>query len=219
VGRNSRNAAVNQLKQIETNNTMANNEQPKPPGAGKSSLDLIDPDILFRYLDLKKGSVMLDAGSGAGAYSLAAVEHIGNEGLIYAVDMWEEGIATLKNNIDSKGINTIRPITADIRERIPVIDDHSVDICLMATVLHDIVETGNASGALSEIARVLRPKGQLAIIEFKKIEGPPGPPLKIRLSPDEVEHMVAPFRFRKQGTPVEVGAHNYLVMFHIEVLD
>lgn len=193
---------------------MENNQHPKPPGAGKSSLDLIDPEILFRHLDLKKGSIMLDAGCGAGAYTLAAVDYIDHEGLIYAVDMWEEGIATLKVNVASKGIHTIRPIAADIRERIPGIEDHSVDICLMATVLHDIVEAGNETGALSEIARVLCPKGQLAIIEFKKIEGPPGPPLKIRLSPDEVEQMVSFFGFRKHGTPVEIGPHNYLIMFH-----
>ena len=82
----------------------------------------------------------------------------------------------------------------------------------MATVLHDLVEAGTAAGALAELARVIKPGGRLAIVEFDKIDGPPGPPRHIRLDPAEVEALVAPYGFARQQT-VKLGPYNYLMTF------
>ena len=82
----------------------------------------------------------------------------------------------------------------------------------MATVLHDLVEAGTAAGALAELARVIKPGGRLAIVEFDKIDGPPGPPRHIRLDAAEVEALVAPYGFARQRT-VKLGPYNYLMTF------
>jgi ubiquinone/menaquinone biosynthesis C-methylase UbiE len=82
----------------------------------------------------------------------------------------------------------------------------------MATVLHDLVEAGTAAGALAELARVLKLGGLLAIVEFEKIDGPPGPPRHIRLEAGEVEALVAPYGFARQRT-VKLGPYNYLITF------
>jgi len=52
----------------------------------------------------------------------------------------------------------------------------------------------------------------LAVIEFKKIQGPPGPPIAIRLSEDEVEKMVTGYGFKKIKS-VDLGEYNYLMTF------
>jgi len=67
-----------------------------PIGAGKSSFELIDSTRLFRELNLKPGMTILDLACGKGAYSLAASERVGAGGSVYAVDLWEDGIAQLK---------------------------------------------------------------------------------------------------------------------------
>ena len=82
----------------------------------------------------------------------------------------------------------------------------------MATVLHDLVEVKTQHGALKEIARVLKPGGVLAIIEFVKAEGPPGPPIDIRLTAEEVESIVSPYGFLKEYIK-DVGPYNYLEGF------
>ena len=53
--------------------------------------------------------------------------------------------------------------------------------------------------------------GQLAIVEFKKIEDGPGPPLRIRLSEKELEGVLAPFDFRTERVS-DVGPYHYLLI-------
>jgi ubiquinone/menaquinone biosynthesis C-methylase UbiE len=190
---------------------MANHtESHKPPGAGKSSYDLIDPGALWTALNLPPGITFLDLGCGQGNYSLAAADRIGPTGVVYAVDLWEEGLAALKERAAREGRSNLKPLAAGA-DQVPM-ESSSVDVGLMATVLHDLVEAGTAAGALAEVARIIKAGGQLAIVEFDKIDGPPGPPRHIRLDPDEVEALVAPYGFARQQT-VKLGPYNYLITF------
>jgi ubiquinone/menaquinone biosynthesis C-methylase UbiE len=184
---------------------------PKPPGAGKSSYDLIDPGILWAALNLPQGITFLDLGCGQGNYSLAAADRIGPYGVVYAVDLWEEGIAALKERAGQEGRTNLKPLAAGAGQ-IPL-ESHSVDVGLLATVLHDLAEAGTAAAALAEVSRVIKPGGRLVIVEFDKIDGPPGPPRHIRLDPAEVEALVAPYGFARQQT-LNLGPYNYLMTFN-----
>jgi len=144
----------------------------KPIAAGKSSFDLIDSKKLFSELQLKKGSVLLDLACGRGLYSIAASEYIGEQGKIYAVDLWQEGIDFLIQETTAGQIVNIHASVADINKHIPFAD-HSIDVCLMATVLHDLIEDHAEKGTLKEVKRVLKPEGLLAVIEFIKRKVPP----------------------------------------------
>jgi ubiquinone/menaquinone biosynthesis C-methylase UbiE len=182
-----------------------------PIAAGSSSFDLIDPTRLFAALELRKGTVLLDVGCGAGAYTLAAAERIGATGAIYAVDLWEEGIAALSREITLRRRTNIHPRVADVNRHIPVAD-RSIDVCLLATVLHDLIADGTAEGTLREVTRALKPEGRLAVVEFEKVDGPPGPPRAIRLSPPELDAVLSPHGFNLVATQ-EVGPYNYLSLY------
>ena len=189
---------------------MATQNHSKPTAAGKSSFDLIDVETFFGQLDLKKNITFLDVACGRGAYSLKASEIIGSAGTIFAVDLWQEGIEQLRASAVEKNASNIKAIVSDAGRRIPV-DAQVVDVCLMATVLHDFVEDKISEEVLHEVVRVLKTDGILAIVEFKKIDGPPGPPLHIRLSPEEVSDMLDPYGF-KELSVTEVGPSNYLML-------
>ena len=188
---------------------MKENEK-KPTGAGKSSFDLIDSEKFFNELNLQKGISFLDVASGKGTYSLAVSDIIGPKGSVFAVDLWAEGIEMLKAAAEERGVDNITTFVSDVGQNIPV-QDRSVDVCLIATTLHDFVEDRIDQGVLTEIARVVKPTGILAVMEFKKIDGPPGPPIHIRLSPAEVADRLDPFGFKKERS-VDVGPYNYLIM-------
>jgi ubiquinone/menaquinone biosynthesis C-methylase UbiE len=183
----------------------------KPLGAGSSSFDLIHPDSFFGELNLQKGHTFLDMACGPGEYSIAASKHVGDAGLVYAVDLWEEAIDALFKKVSALGLRNIRMMVGNVSQPLPIAAG-AVDVCLISTVLHDFVQEGVADKALEEVVRVLKPKGLLAIVEFKKIEGPPGPPVRIRLSPEEVERWVLPHGFISLRSR-DIGPYNYLVIF------
>ena len=184
---------------------------PHPHGAGKSSFDLIDPEKLFAALPLKAGDTVLDLGCGEGRYALPLARRLGAAGRLYAVDLWEEGLATLKEKAGKEGLTNLQTVHVDVSRPLPL-DDGSVDLALMATVLHDLAEAGQAEGALAELSRLVKPGGRLAVLEFNKVPGPPGPPLHIRLSPEEVAALLLPYGFLP-GEIIPLSPHIYLEMF------
>jgi ubiquinone/menaquinone biosynthesis C-methylase UbiE len=190
---------------------MTKNHDTKPTGAGKNSFGLIDSAKFFQELDLKKGTTFLDVACGWGAYSLAAADIVGKDGQIYAVDLWEEGISSLRKEADAKGIQNLQAFVSDVAQSIPVEND-CVDVCLMATVLHDFVADEVEQQVMKEILRVMKPGGTLAIVEFYKKEGPPGPPEGVRLSPEAVVKILSAHGFKQQRY-TEIGPNNYLQIY------
>jgi ubiquinone/menaquinone biosynthesis C-methylase UbiE len=85
-------------------------------------------------------------------------------------------------------------------------------VCLMATVLHDLVADKVERQVIKEILRVMKSESTLAIVEFYKKEGPPGPPKRVRLSPEEVVKILSVYGF-KQNRYTEVGPDNYLQIY------
>ena len=184
---------------------------PHPVAAGKSSFDLIDLNTLKTALDLQGDIALLDLACGAGNYAIEIARQLAGKGVVHALDLWAEGIASLKEKADSLKLGNVEAAVCDVSKSLPL-DDGSVDVCLMATVLHDLISVGTHEGALNEVARVLKPSGRLAVIEFKKIPGPPGPPEKIRLAPEELERILSPWGFTGQRNE-SLGDAVYLSIF------
>ena len=182
----------------------------KPVAAGKSSFDLIDTKKTFAIIEVKPHSTFLDLACGTGNYSVKIAQNIGEKGVVYAIDLWQEGIEVLKKEIDRKNIKNIKTILADITKKMPL-EGNSIDSCLMATIIHDLSKNDQKS-AIHEVSRLVKPRGILNIIEFKKIEKGPGPPMGIRMGEEEIEALVTPYGFEKIAKN-EVGEFNYLVQF------
>lgn len=186
--------------------------QTNPKGAGKSSFELINTDILKQMLPVHQGSVILDLACGKGLYSLFLSKLAGSSGLVYAVDLWEEGLQMLEAEALKNEVATIAVIKADATKEIDI-EAHSIDLCLMATVLHDFKEMSAEQAVLKQIKTLLRPGGCLAVIEFQKKDGPPGPPADIRLTRQETEELVTGLGFKKTNV-ADIGDYNYMVTFN-----
>jgi ubiquinone/menaquinone biosynthesis C-methylase UbiE len=179
---------------------------------GVSSFTLQDSSLVFNELNLKAGDYFLDIGCGAGDYSIQASKNVGDEGVVYALDKWDEVIEGLVKKARSQGLGNIKAIVSDITRPLPV-EGSIIDVCLLATVLH-IPDVAKAANILfNEIHRVLKPDGRAAIIEIKKEEMPFGPPLHVRLSPEEAEGLVDKRMFSKISYS-DLG-YSYMVQFKV----
>ena len=141
---------------------------------GRSSKEILDSNRVLSTIRLKKGDTFLDAGCGDGYMSIAASEIVGDEGKVYAVDVWEEPINIFKEKIESENIKNIEASVADITQKIPV-DDESIDTLYMGNVLHGFVENNEVKNVMKEIKRVIKQGGSFAVVEFKKEESTHGP--------------------------------------------
>ena len=163
---------------------------------GISSFGMQDSKLIFKELELCEGDVFLDLGCGAGDYAMAAAKIVGDSGRVYALDRWEEVAKALSDKAKTNGLHNITALQSDIASKLPL-EDKTIDTCLIAQVLHGINSPENTRNLIMEISRVLKPGGRLAILEMKKEDFGFGPPMHVRLLPEEVENITAQYGFKK----------------------
>lgn len=176
----------------------------------RSSFWIHDPEQVFSELNLRDGDCFLDMGCGSGDYAIRASEIVGNSGKVFALDRWQDGIDDLTEKAGSLRLNNLRAIAADITAPLPI-EDGSIDVCFLATVLH-IFKLADVEGVLfNEIRRVLKPGGRIVIINCKREIQPFGPPVHMRQSPEELEGCINSYGFEKTSL-ADLGFH-YMIQF------
>ncbi|MDD3984558.1 MAG: class I SAM-dependent methyltransferase [Methanobacterium sp.] len=175
---------------------------------GKSSKDILSGDLVLEAANIKNGDKFLDAGCGDGHVSIDASYKVGKDGKVFAIDIYPDSIEILKNEIKNRNIKNIKPLVADITEELPL-EDNSIDLALMANVLHGFVHSGEVD-QMSNIVKVLKPGGIFAVAEFRKAESSRGPPIHIRISPEEVGDILKKYHFEVVDS-YEIGEYHYIV--------
>jgi ubiquinone/menaquinone biosynthesis C-methylase UbiE len=141
-----------------------------------------DPEELLDAFNIKAGSVCADLGCGSGDFTLLLAKRVGKDGKVYAVDTSVAALDQLK--IKKPGVN-IMTLRAELSEtRLP---GAACDLVLLAFSLSC---TANPGGVLAEAARLLKPDGRLAVIEWRPGPPPPGPPLERRIRSDRMQRLL-----------------------------
>lgn len=164
-------------------------------------------DVLAR-LDLRAGIRVADIGAGTGYFTLPLAAAVAPGGRIFAVDMQPEMLDLLRKKLEGLAPDAVELVHGEAtRTTLP---DASIDVVFVANVWHEI---DDLPSALREFARILRPGGRLAILDWRKDDGKegevPGPPLSHRIAEADV---VASVRSTFQVEPAEhIGVYHYLV--------
>ncbi len=136
--------------------------------------------ILARFLT-RPSMTVADIGCGAGYFTLPAAKLL-TQGKVYAIDRQENMVDFTTQRANEAGLTNILGVVASATD-LPLADK-SVDAVLMSMVFHDIPEQ---SAILSEVRRVLVPAGTLYLVEWDKVGTRSGPPMEIRLRPEELQ--------------------------------
>ena len=110
------------------------------------------------FSGVRKGDVVVDLGSGAGIDLLIAARKVGPGGRVIGVDMTDEMIAKAKENVAAAGLENVE-VRKGLIEDLPV-ESSSVDWVISNCVIN---LSPDKPKVFAEIARVLKPGGQLLI--------------------------------------------------------
>lgn len=143
---------------------------------------LIDPDRFAEHLGIAPGDTVADVGAGPGFFTVPLAAQVGATGRVYALDVAPRMIAML----ESRQLPPQVHVRLSDERRLPV-PDASVDLALMAFVLHELED---AQALLTDVKRALRPDGRLVVVEWVRRTEEMGPPEHDRLTPADTERML-----------------------------
>ena len=123
-----------------------------------------DPYRLLKAAGLKPGQKVLEVGCGPGFFTIPAANIVGDEGLVYAVDVHPRAIERVQKKIEGKGIRNVIPMLANASHT--GLPEGSIDLAFMFGLPHIV---GGQESLLSEMRRILKPGG---ILSFRKTRGP-----------------------------------------------
>ncbi len=155
-------------------------------------MSFLTPDHLVAELNLKQGSVVMDIGCGSGAYTVALARAVGNTGKVYAIDINREILHTLANTLEKNSILNVDTLWADIESEIPV-DAYSADAVVLSNVLFQLEDIDKA---LNNIEKVLKPKGEMLVVEWKESSVGIGPHTSQVISEEEIEKILLKHKIR-----------------------
>lgn len=119
-----------------------------------------DPYKLLKAAGLKPGQQVLEVGCGPGFFTVPAANIVGNEGLVYAVDVHPRALERVQKKIEGKGIRNVMPLLANASHT--GLPEGSIDLAFLFGLPHII---GGQENLLSEMHRILKPGG---VLSFRK---------------------------------------------------
>lgn len=164
----------------------------------------LTPDHLVRELNLKPGDRVADLGCGTGAYTIALAREVGDIGQVYAVDVHREMLHTLAGTLERQSLLNVETLWANIEKGIPI-DAYSLDAVVMSNVLFQLEDIDKA---LSHVAKVLKPEGELLVVEWSHSHGGVGPHPSHVVEEERAEELVKKHGFRIQRR-LSAGSFHY----------
>jgi predicted methyltransferase len=152
--------------------------------AGRPEADLkrdaLDhPADILGLLDLKPGMSVADVMAGSGYYSEILSYLVGPSGHVLlinnaAYDKWSTG---LEARLAGNRLANVKHETLDLNDM--QLAPHSLDVVLLIKVYHDLywVDSSgewpkiDASSVLDQLARALKPRGQLLLVDHRASKG------------------------------------------------
>jgi len=122
-----------------------------------------NPYKLLMAAGLKEGQKVLEVGCGPGFFTIPAAKIVGEEGLIYAIDVNPFAVRRVKKKIAKEGLRNVKPsITNASNTGLP---ESSIDLAFLFGLRY---VAGGLGNVMSEIHRILKPGG---LLSFEKTRG------------------------------------------------
>ena len=169
-------------------------------------------DLAAKMLGLTQGMHIADVGAGTGYFAAPFARVAGPQGKVWAVDMQPGILEILRGKLAQPGAPgniEARAGTASATG----LPGASCDLAFFANVWHELEDP---RAALQEAARILKPGGRLAILDWRPdVERPPGPPLDHRIAASAVQASLVTAGWRDVETRA-FSKYSYLITAQVQ---
>jgi predicted methyltransferase len=148
------------------------------------------PHEVMQALAVKEGEIVADIGAGSGYFTFRLAQHVGSTGHVYAVDVSPDMIRHLNTRVRDMRLLNVSTILAPPGD--PLLPQ-PVDRFLIVDVWHHIEDQ---TGYLALMKKLLKPGGQIVMIDFHKRNLPVGPPVTMKIAREDLLKQMQASGFR-----------------------
>jgi len=121
---------------------------------------------LSALMEWKPGTIVADVGAGDGRYAFAAAQLVGGSGKVFATEIDQAKLASLRSEAAKRRLTNV--IILESKEAETNLPAECCDAIFLRRVYHHLTKPAEFDAAL---LRSLKPRGQLAIIDFPPRSG------------------------------------------------
>jgi len=155
----------------------------------------LDPDVMWAALGSPSPRVIVDIGAGTGLFARRFAA-MAPDATVFAADTAPVMLNWIDEHPDPVVGDRIRPLLAE-ESKVPLADD-SADLAIMINLHHELIDP---AASYREALRLLRPGGQLLVVDWAPGNMEGGPPQHIRATPGQIIGLL------KSAGFVEAAAH------------
>jgi ubiquinone/menaquinone biosynthesis C-methylase UbiE len=132
-------------------------------------------------LGIADGAAVADLGAGGGWFTIRLARRVGPNGIVYAEDIQPQMIESIQRRVEREGLKNVRVVHGTATD--PRLPERALDAALMVDIFNELEDP---VALLRNVARSLKPKGRVGIIEFRADGYGPGPALEERVDEGRV---------------------------------
>jgi len=163
----------------------------------------LNPEMIVNQLEIVPGMEIAHFGCGSGFFTFPLVKKVGEEGMVFALDILENKLDLIKSRVKAEGLKNVFTKQVNLENKNGSgLGNESVDWVIMVNMLH---QNEKKSRIISEAKRVLKEKGKILLIDWST-DGPLGPSAKVRVSKEDLIKII-----RKNGLGIsgEIDTGNF----------
>ena len=169
----------------------------------------LNPLEAIKQLNILTNMWAADFGCGAGFFVIPMAEIVGKDGKVFALDVMDSALESVRSKAKMKGFFNIITKRCNLETLGgSQIENNSIDLVLLSNILF---QSDNKAGIIKEGARILKPGGEMAIIDWR--ENQPMGPAKDLITPiDNVGTMAEEngLKFKKE---IQVDKYHWGMIF------
>ncbi len=120
------------------------------------------PMKILRGADVQPGQTVLEVGCGTGFHTVSAAQLIGDQGCLVAMDVLSDYLELVSKKVQAAKVKNVQVVKRDAMDT--GLDAESIDTVLLFSVIPS--PTLPLNRFLTEMHRVLKPEGTLAVTTF-----------------------------------------------------